>query len=170
MRFQFLAPLLVASAASAYNSASDSGFTPASTTSTDFLAANGLLNLAINQIQKCFPGQTTTKLYLGQCGSEERMVSVEPPHPSPFTDDPRSTLSTSQRKAYTDAVLCLRSKPPLTNQTIVPGAKTRYGELASSPKKYHANRNRDDFVWTHINQTLTIHGTVSCSVIFGGNH
>jgi tyrosinase len=58
MRLQALAPLLVASAASAYNSGgSDSGFTPASTTSTDLLAANGLLNLAINQIQNAFSGK-----------------------------------------------------------------------------------------------------------------
>jgi tyrosinase len=33
----------------------------------------------------------------------------------------------------------------LTNSTLVPGAKSRY----------------DDFVWTHINQTLIIHGTTS---------
>ena len=63
MRFQALAPLLVASAASAYNSGptynsgSGSGFTPASTTSTDLLAANGLLNLAINQIENAFSGK-----------------------------------------------------------------------------------------------------------------
>jgi hypothetical protein len=56
----------------------------------------------------------------------------------------RGALSKPERTAYTDAVLCLMSKPGLTYQTVVPGAKTRY----------------DDFVWTHINQTLTIHGTV----------
>jgi hypothetical protein len=33
------------------------GFTPASTTSTDLLAANGLLNLAINQIENAFSGK-----------------------------------------------------------------------------------------------------------------
>ena len=49
MRFQNLAPFLVASAASA--------FTPASTTSTDLLAANGLLNLAVNQIEQAFTGK-----------------------------------------------------------------------------------------------------------------
>jgi hypothetical protein len=68
-------------------------------------------------------------------------VSVELPHTNPLTDEPRPTLSNSQRKAYTDAVLCLQSKPPLTNQTIVPGAKSRYGELACSLKKPHADRN-----------------------------
>jgi tyrosinase len=42
----------VASAASA--------FTPASTAKTDFLAAKGLVNLAINQIEKAFKGQSGT--------------------------------------------------------------------------------------------------------------
>jgi len=120
MRFQSWAPLLVASAASA--------FTPASTTATDLLAANGLLNLAINEIEQVFEGTA------GSCSLSNVAVRRE-----------WSTLSNSDRKAYTDAVLCLMSKPALTDQTIVPGAKTRY----------------DDFVWTHINQTLTIHGTTN---------
>lgn len=51
------------------------------------------------------------------------------------TDKPRSTLSNAERKAYTDAVLCLQAKPALTNQTIVPGAKSRYGEFVCSLKK-----------------------------------
>jgi hypothetical protein len=68
-------------------------------------------------------------------------VSVELPHTNSFTDEPRSTLSNSQRQAYTNAVLCLMSKPPLTNQTIVPGAKSRYGELACAVKKCHTDRN-----------------------------
>lgn len=52
MRFQtksLWAPLMLVSAASA--------FTPASTTSTDFLAAQGLINLAINQIELAFQGK-----------------------------------------------------------------------------------------------------------------
>jgi hypothetical protein len=52
-----------------------------------------------------------------------------------FTDWPRSTLSNAERKAYTDAVLCLQAKPALTDQTLVPGAKSRYGKLACSPKE-----------------------------------
>lgn len=55
---------------------------------------------------------------------------------------PRSSLSKSNRKKYTDAVLCLQSKPARSG-SIAPGAKSRY----------------DDFLATHINQTLTIHGT-----------
>lgn len=40
----------------------------------------------------------------------------------------RSTLSNSERVAYTNAVLCLMSRPGKTDQTVIPGAKTRYGE------------------------------------------
>ncbi|KAK1758804.1 hypothetical protein QBC47DRAFT_314606 [Echria macrotheca] len=52
-----------------------------------------------------------------------------------------STLTKSERKAYTDAVLCLQSKPART--AGVPGAKSRF----------------DDFVAVHINQTMEIHYT-----------
>jgi tyrosinase len=54
-------------------------------------------------------------------------------------------LSTTERKAYTTAVLCLMSKPARTDSKAVPGAKSRY----------------DDFLYTHINQTLSIHGTAN---------
>lgn len=53
------------------------------------------------------------------------------------------TLSTEEKTEYISAVLCLQSKPSISG-SIAPGAKSRY----------------DDFVATHINQTLTIHGTV----------
>ncbi len=52
MRFQtskVWAPLLAASVAVA--------FTPASTTSTDLLAAKGLLNLAINEVELALEGK-----------------------------------------------------------------------------------------------------------------
>lgn len=52
-------------------------------------------------------------------------------------------LSKSERKAYTDAVLCLQSKKANTPASILPGAKSRF----------------DDWVGTHINQTMTIHYT-----------
>jgi len=54
-----------------------------------------------------------------------------------------SNLTNSERTAYSNAVLCMMNKPARTDSAAVPGAKTRY----------------DDFVFTHINQTLTIHGT-----------
>ncbi|KAK9412979.1 putative Tyrosinase copper-binding domain-containing protein [Seiridium unicorne] len=53
------------------------------------------------------------------------------------------SMNETDRKAYTDAVLCLQTLPANTPSDLVPGAKTRY----------------DDFVAAHINQTLTIHET-----------
>ncbi|KAI4860409.1 Di-copper centre-containing protein [Hypoxylon rubiginosum] len=54
---------------------------------------------------------------------------------------PWGSLSQKDRKAYTDAVLCLQSLPAKTPASVAPGAKSRY----------------DDFVATHINQTPFIH-------------
>ncbi|PVH67724.1 putative tyrosinase, partial [Cadophora sp. DSE1049] len=53
------------------------------------------------------------------------------------------TLSTTERVAYTNAVLCLQNKTASTPTSLIPGVRTRY----------------DDFVGTHINQTLRIHYT-----------
>lgn len=53
------------------------------------------------------------------------------------------SLSKADRKAYTDAVVCLQSKTAKTPSSIIPGAKSRF----------------DDWVGTHINQTMTIHYT-----------
>ncbi|KAF4819633.1 Tyrosinase-like protein orsC [Colletotrichum siamense] len=52
-------------------------------------------------------------------------------------------LSRQERLDYISAAKCLQSKPALTPSSAAPGAKTRF----------------DDFVATHINQTLTIHYT-----------
>ncbi|KAF2752065.1 Di-copper centre-containing protein [Sporormia fimetaria CBS 119925] len=52
-------------------------------------------------------------------------------------------LTKAERKAYTDAVLCLQAKPAKWPSTLVPGAKSRF----------------DDWIATHINQTNTIHYT-----------
>lgn len=61
-----------------------------------------------------------------------------------LTMDPcRNTFTKKQKKAYVDAVKCIQSKPALTPSSVAPGAKTRF----------------DDFVATHINQTLSIHYT-----------
>lgn len=57
----------------------------------------------------------------------------------------RSSLSKKDRKAYTDAVLCLMERPALSDPAEIPGARSRY----------------DDFVGVHIQQTTKIHGTVS---------
>lgn len=53
-------------------------------------------------------------------------------------------LSGDERIAYTSALQCLMALPAKTPSDLAAGAKTRY----------------DDFVVTHINQTMTIHGTV----------
>lgn len=52
-------------------------------------------------------------------------------------------LSTKERTAYIDAVLCLQKTPSKADPSFAPGARTRY----------------DDFVAVHLNQTLSIHGT-----------
>ena len=54
------------------------------------------------------------------------------------------SFSTPEKKAYIGSVLCLQQKPARTPSHLAPGARTRY----------------DDFVATHINQTLQIHYTV----------
>jgi hypothetical protein len=56
----------------------------------------------------------------------------------------RSTLLPSEKKNYIAAVQCLSKKPGKTPAALAAGVKNRY----------------DDFVATHINQTLSIHGTV----------
>ncbi|EMD63643.1 hypothetical protein GGP41_005712 [Bipolaris sorokiniana] len=54
-----------------------------------------------------------------------------------------ATLSRKERIAFTDAVNCLHKLPARTPASVAPGAKSRY----------------DDLVVTHIQQSLTIHGT-----------
>lgn len=56
-------------------------------------------------------------------------------------------LTSDERIAYTDALNCLMEKPAKTPSDVAAGAKTRY----------------DDFIVTHINQTLSIHSTASFS-------
>ncbi|KAK5655362.1 hypothetical protein OQA88_5929 [Cercophora sp. LCS_1] len=56
-----------------------------------------------------------------------------------------NSLTDLERIAYTDAVNCLLSKPANTPTSLVPGARSRF----------------DDFVASHINQTMTIHYTGS---------
>lgn len=99
-------------------------FVPASTSGTDKLAEEGLSNLAKYEVRNhSAPVCNTTTGYVRK---------------------EWSALTSSQKTAYINAVLCLQSKPAKTAPSVAPGAKTRY----------------DDFVAVHINQTLTIHGTV----------
>lgn len=53
------------------------------------------------------------------------------------------TFSSNQKKSYIKSILCLQELPSLTPSDKAPGARSRY----------------DDFVATHINQTLGIHYT-----------
>ncbi|OBR09910.1 Tyrosinase central domain-containing protein [Colletotrichum higginsianum IMI 349063] len=55
-----------------------------------------------------------------------------------------SSLTLDERRSYISAVKCLASKPPKYSPSVVPGARSRY----------------DDFVATHIQQTMSIHATV----------
>lgn len=54
-----------------------------------------------------------------------------------------ATLTPKERIAFTDAVNCLHKLPAKTPASVAPGARSRY----------------DDLVVTHIQQSLTIHGT-----------
>lgn len=54
-------------------------------------------------------------------------------------------LSGPERIEYSSALLCLMKLPAKTPAALAPGVKSRY----------------DDFVGTHVNQTLSIHFTVS---------
>lgn len=66
-----------------------------------------------------------------------------------FTNDHfRGDISKEERKAYIDGVLCLLNTPSKLDPELFPGAKNRY----------------DDFVVVHMNQTLSIHGTVWASI------
>lgn len=52
-----------------------------------------------------------------------------------------STMAPAERKAYTDAIKCLRSKPSQLDQTIYPAATDRYM----------------DYAVTHVNRTKVVH-------------
>ncbi|KAF3917085.1 Tyrosinase [Dactylellina cionopaga] len=97
-------------------------FKPASTSGTDKLAARGLVNLAVY-----------SALHPPKSGCNLKNVKVRREW---------STLSSSEKKEYIRAVLCLQSKPAKSG-ALAPGAKSRF----------------DDFVATHINQTFVIHAT-----------
>lgn len=116
---RFTTTAVAAAAASCTSTAI--AYTPADTSGTDQLAAQGLANLKAYEKTANFT-----------CSTETAHVRKE-----------WNTLSDGEKKEYIDAVLCLQSKPAISG-AIAPGAKSRY----------------DDFVATHINQTLTIHGTV----------
>lgn len=121
-------------------------WTPASTINTDRLAAIGLGKLAVYEAthgnghctlaNAAIRREWYVKFYLRKL--------LRTSMPKLILD--RTTLAPVERKAYSDAVLCLMAKPSKLSPDLVPGAKNRY----------------DDFVAIHINNTLSIHATV-CS-------
>lgn len=83
---------------------------------------------------------TTTQTVAGESGNQKRgQCSVRDLR---LRRDWR-TFSDADKKSYINSVLCLQKLPARTPSDIAPGARTRY----------------DDFVATHINQTLQIHYT-----------
>jgi len=107
---------------------------------TDALAALGVLNLGIHVATKGYP--EPKKCSLVKTALRREWYVELSPHSS-LANAVRSTLSSSEKKEYIAAVNCLSKKPAKTPAGLAAGAKNRY----------------DDFVVTHINQTLSIHGT-----------
>lgn len=76
------------------------------------------------------------------------MLAPKDPIIVPYSSEYRSQLSKPEKKSYIKAVKCLHKKPARTPKEIAPGARSRY----------------DDFVVTHILQTMSVHATVSLSI------
>ncbi|ORY58915.1 uncharacterized protein BCR38DRAFT_400025 [Pseudomassariella vexata] len=108
-----------------------SAYTPASTSGSDLLAAQSLIKLSAAVADGSLKKALAAQGVPQTCKIENLAIRRE-----------YSTLADDEKLAYTKAVKCLMAKPAITSSTLVPGAKSRY----------------DDFVATHINQTLTIHG------------
>ncbi|SPO00297.1 related to monophenol monooxygenase (tyrosinase) [Cephalotrichum gorgonifer] len=102
----------------------------APTTTEEEQLAN-LAQLAFDQSKAELEDQTVTKRS-GTCSWSNIKIRRE-----------WGSLSSTQKKSYIAAVKCLQSKPARTPSSVAPGAKTRF----------------DDFVATHINQTMAIHYT-----------
>ncbi|KAH8681383.1 tyrosinase [Xylariales sp. PMI_506] len=107
-------------------------YVPASTAPTDELALESLTELKAAVLDGSLKNQLATESVSQTCTLENAAIRRE-----------YTALSNKEKLAYTNAVKCLMSKPAITPSDVVPGAKSRY----------------DDFVATHVNQTLSIHGT-----------
>ncbi|USW53164.1 Putative tyrosinase copper-binding domain, di-copper centre-containing domain superfamily [Septoria linicola] len=138
-------------------------FVPADTTGTDKLARKALQNVRLRAsghtpasydqpqplVNKVL-STLTHRLGLRTAHEQQQHEARDD------KDQPRCTIKTAsvrrewdslksdEKTAYVDAVLCLMDKPPISGD-LAPGARSRY----------------DDFSATHINQTLSIHGTGS---------
>ena len=110
---------------------------------SDDLTAQGVLKLGLYLQDNGYPNE--------DCTLQDVAVRREWCVPTTFRLDSmrasniaRSTLSATEKKEYISAVQCLSKLPAKTPAALAAGAKNRY----------------DDFVATHVNQTLSIHGTV----------
>lgn len=85
-------------------------------------------------------------MYSSKCGYSARVVSRDLLTEITVQSLTREqgSLSLIERKKYTNAMLCLMSKPPKLASTDAPGIRNRF----------------DDFVSVHIRQTPAIHATV----------
>ncbi|KAH8646666.1 tyrosinase [Xylariales sp. PMI_506] len=105
-------------------------YTSASTIGSDILAAQSLINLGIHVADGSLKKELATLGVSQTCSIAKVAVRRE-----------YSTLSNAEKLEYTNAVKCMMDKPGITPSDAAPGVRSRY----------------DDFVATHINQTLTIH-------------
>lgn len=137
-------------------------FVPADTSATDQLARQALDNVRRRASRRhaSFSDQPLNTLASERgpklAHGRHRLPRSPPSYtgPSDAEQKPKCTMETAsvrrewdsltrdEKRAYIDAVLCLMHKPPISGD-LVPGARSRF----------------DDFFGTHINQTLSIHGT-----------
>lgn len=120
-------------------------WTAADTSQTDRLAAQALSNLKVYEAAAQANGTSSNCTTANAIVRRDWFVLAFERENSSQLTLCRTDLSNDERVAYSDAVLCLMTKPSISNRTEIPGARSRY----------------DDFVAAHIQQTLTIHGTVS---------
>ncbi|KAK8098833.1 tyrosinase [Apiospora kogelbergensis] len=107
-------------------------YVPEPADGTDLLAAQSLSNLRDAVADGSLQGKLAERGVSQTCTLENAVVRRE-----------YSTLTSTEKLAYTSAVKCLMAKPPRTPPEVAPGARSRY----------------EDFVATHINSTQTIHFT-----------
>lgn len=108
-----------------------------STLKTDLLAAKALNNLWHYALIHSSPSTG--------CKCPSRVVCTTCSKLSFRLTIYRSDMSKTSRRAYISAVQRLAKKPSRIPKSLCPGCLSRY----------------DDFVATHMNQTFTIHATVS---------
>jgi tyrosinase len=119
------------------------GSVGASFVENDALAAEALAKLTTNVAQHGYPN--AEECTLDNVAVRKEWSVRRANHSLQLNlHNSRSTLSEHQKLNYIDAVKCLGKKPAKTTAAIAPGAKSRF----------------DDFIVTHIQQTMSIHGTV----------